>query len=132
MMMETKTTCIRMTLATVSTCAAICLASVARCEEYRSARPDAAIAAELLNCDSLAERQREQVANLTPIAPTSVLNPILLLNDLNRRKQEEANQPRQLEQIELVRQQCRRDVEARASRRIQELADQKLDSARGY
>jgi hypothetical protein len=60
------------------------------------------------------------------------LNPILLLNDLDRRKQREANQPRVLEHIELKRQQCRRDVVAAAARRAQEVMDQKSDLARGY
>ena len=86
----------------------------------------------LLNCDRQAEREAAQASTLSPIAPTSVLNPILLLSDLNRRKQEEANQPQLLDQIELKRQQCRANVVAAEARRSQEVLDQRSDGARGY
>jgi hypothetical protein len=73
-----------------------------------------------------------QVKTLTPIEPTSALSPILLLGQLNQRKQQEANQPLLLEQVERQRQQCRKNVIAAATRRTQELMDQKADDARGY
>jgi hypothetical protein len=56
----------------------------------------------------------------------------LLLNELNRRKQEEANQPLLLEQIEQARQQCYKDAETRAVQRAQEVTSQKQDDAKGY
>ena len=86
----------------------------------------------LLNCDRQAEREAAQASTLSPIAPTSVLNPILLLSDLNHHKQEEANQPQLLDQIELKRQQCRANVVAAEARRSQEVLDQRSDGARGY
>jgi DNA-directed RNA polymerase subunit N (RpoN/RPB10) len=85
-----------------------------------------------LNCDRRAEVEAAEASRLTPVAPVSILNPVLLLNDLHRRKQEEENQPRILEQIELKRQQCRREIVAAASYRAQEALDQKTDAARGY
>jgi hypothetical protein len=93
---------------------------------------DPATAEGLLNCDRQAEREAAQASTLTPVAPTSFLNPILLLNDMNRRKQEEANQPQLLNQIELKRQQCRANVVAATARRSQEVVDQRADAARGY
>lgn len=96
------------------------------------AAEDPAVSEGLLNCDRQAEKESAQASTLTPIAPTSVLNPVLLLNDLERRKQEEARQPQLLNQIELQRQQCRKNVVASATRRAQEVLDQKSDSARGY
>jgi hypothetical protein len=93
---------------------------------------DPATIERLLNCDRQAEREAAQASMLTPVAPTSVLNPILLLNDLNRRKQEEANQPQLLNQIELRRQQCRANVVAAAARKSQEVLGQRADVARGY
>jgi len=98
----------------------------------RPVQQDPATAAGLANCDNRAEHESARVSTLTPVAPTSVLNPILLLNDLNRRKQEEANQPQLLNQIELERQQCRQNVVAEAARRAQETIDQRTDNARGY
>lgn len=93
---------------------------------------DAAQNEGFLNCDRQAEKEAAEASGLTPIAPTSVLNPVLLLNDLHRRKQEEENQPRILDQIEQKRQQCRKNVVAAATRRAQEVIDQKSDVARGY
>jgi hypothetical protein len=93
---------------------------------------DSVQAEQLLDCDRQAANETAQVSNLTPIAPISVLSPILLLNDINRRRQEEANQPKLLEQIELERQQCRNNVVAVAARRAQEVRDEKSDAARGY
>jgi hypothetical protein len=98
----------------------------------RPVQQDPAIAAGFDNCDSRAQQESARVSTLTPIAPTSVLNPVLLLNDLNRRKQEEANQPQLLNQIELERRQCRQNVVAEAARRAQETIDQRSDDARGY
>ena len=98
----------------------------------RPIQQDPAIAAGFANCDNRAEQESARVSALTPVAPTSVLNPILLLNDLNRRKQEEANQPQLLNQIELERRQCRQNVVAEAARRAQETIDQRSDNTRGY
>jgi hypothetical protein len=89
-------------------------------------------AEDLINCDRQAEKQTAEASRLTPIAPISLLSPILLLNDLDRRKKQEENQPQILQQIELERQQCRKNVVAAAARRAQESMDQKSDSARGY
>jgi hypothetical protein len=86
----------------------------------------------MIACDSRAATESKQVQNLSPIAPTSFLNPILLLNDLNRRKQQEANQPQMLQRIELERQQCRRNAVAASARRSQETLDQRTDAANGY
>jgi hypothetical protein len=121
----------RVIFACLLICAAFFKSSAGWCED-RSIQQDPAIAAGLANCDDQAERESARVSTLTPIAPTSVLNPILLLNDLNRRKQEEANQPQLLNQIELQRQRCRQNVVAEAARRAQETIDQRSDNARGY
>jgi hypothetical protein len=123
---------IRGTLRYLLVSVAIFTPAAGRCDDGRSTQHDAAMTAAFADCDRQAEQETAQVSTLTPIAPTSVLSPILLLNDLNRRKQEEANQPRLLEQIELKRQQCRRNVVAAATQRAQELMAQKSDDARGY
>jgi hypothetical protein len=122
---------IRLTLACLLAFATIFAPSAAWCDGG-GIQQDAGQGAGLINCDRQADRQSAEASNLTPIAPTSILNPILLLNDLNRRKQQEANQPRLLYKIELERQQCRKDVMAAAASRAQELIDQKSDTARGY
>lgn len=107
--------------------------TVGRCGDDRALHQmDAAQSEAFLNCDRRAEAEAAEASKLTPVAPVSVLNPVLLLNDLHRRKQEEENQPRILEQIELKRQQCRRDVVAAVTYRAQEALDQKADAARGY
>lgn len=123
---------IRLTSACLLACATIFAPSAAWCGDGGTIQQDAAVSAGLTNCDRQAERQTAEASNLTPIAPTSILNPILLLNDLNRRKQQEANQPRVLNKIEMERQQCRKNVMAAAASRAQELIDQKSDTARGY
>ena len=102
------------------------------CGDERTAQGDAAQGADLLNCDRQAEKETAEASRLTPVAPTSFLNPILLLNDLHQRKQEEENQPLLFQQIEQKRQQCRRNVVAAATRRAQEVIDQKSDAAKGY
>lgn len=107
--------------------------SVAKCgNDGPIQQQDVAQSEGLLGCDRQADAEVAQASKLTPVAPTSILNPILLLNDLHRRKEEEENQPRLVEQIELKRQQCRKNVVAAASYRAQELLDQKADAARGY
>ncbi|MFT4115978.1 hypothetical protein [Bradyrhizobium sp.] len=113
---------------------AIALApSAGRCSDNRQAnQQDAAQSEGFVRCDRQAEAETAEASKLTPVAPTSILNPILLLNDLHRRKQEEENQPRALEQIELKRQQCRRNVVAAAASRAQEALDQETDAMRGY
>lgn len=88
--------------------------------------------AEMIACDNRAAQEAKQAQNLSPIAPTSFLNPILLLNNLNRRKQEEANHPQVLQSIELERQQCRRNAVAASAKRSQETLDQRNDAANGY
>jgi hypothetical protein len=114
------------------TCAVLWSASTAQSQNGGPAQQDPRVAAEQRNCDVVAEQSRAQVGNLTPINPVSALNPILLLNDINRRKQEEARQPQLLEQIEQQRQFCYRDAETRAALRAQETIDQKRDNASGY
>jgi hypothetical protein len=69
---------------------------------------DKMLASDLQNCDRLAQQQSEAAMTLTPVAPVSVLSPILLLNDINKRKQEEENQPAALANIEGQRLQCRK------------------------
>jgi hypothetical protein len=123
---------IRVMLTPLLACVAILAPTTGRCEDGRPTQQDTALSAAFLDCDRQAERETTQASTLTPIAPTSVLSPILLLNDLNRRKQEEANQPQLLEQIELKRQQCRRNVVAAATQQAQELMAQRSDGARGY
>jgi len=85
------------------------------------------------SCDRQAEVEAAQASSsVTPFSPTSLLNPILILAEANRRKQEEANRAQLLNRIELNRQQCRANVVALAARRSQEVLDQKADAARGY
>lgn len=100
--------------------------------DEKPAQQDSAVTEGLLNCDRQAESEAAQASQLSPVAPTSFLNPILLLNDLHRRKQEEANQPELLDRIEQKRQQCRKNVVAAATRQAQEVLNQKSDDARGY
>lgn len=57
------------------------------------------LASNLQNCDRLAQQQSDAATTLTPVKPVSVLSPILLLSDLNKRKQEEENQPAALENM---------------------------------
>lgn len=90
------------------------------------------LADNLERCNAQAAREVAEATTPTPIDPKSVLSPILLLNDLNRRKQQEANQPQVLQQIELERQQCRKNVVAAGLRRLQETMAQKADAAQGY
>jgi hypothetical protein len=121
----------RVIFACLLTYAALFKPSAGWCGD-RPVQQDPAIAAGLASCDDRAEQDSARVGTLTPVAPTSVLNPILLLNDLNRRKQEEANQPQLLNQIESERQRCRQNVVAEAARRAQQTIDQRADNARGY
>jgi hypothetical protein len=120
-------------LTCILTIAAILVPAVGRCGDERAPQQtDTAQSEGFLNCDRRAEAEAAEASRLTPVAPISILNPFLLLNDLHRRKQEEENQPRVLEQIELKRQQCRKDVVAGATFKAQETLDQKTDAARGY
>jgi hypothetical protein len=93
---------------------------------------DRMLAADLQNCDRVAQQQSDAAMTLTPVAPVSVLSPILLLNDLNRRKQEEANQPQALQNIETQRLQCRQNAELVSAQRAQERDNERQDESQGY
>jgi len=93
---------------------------------------DRTLASDLQNCDRLAQQQSDAAMTLTPVAPVSVLSPILLLNDLNRRKQEEANQPQALQNIEAQRLQCRQNAQMASAQRAQERDNEQQDDAQGY
>jgi hypothetical protein len=119
-------------VASLVACGVLWSVSTAQSQNGGPAQQDPRVIAEQHNCDVIAEQSRAQVGNLTPINPVSVLNPILLLNDINRRKQEEARQPQLLEQIEQQRQFCYRESETRATLRAQDAIEQKRDNASGY
>jgi hypothetical protein len=93
---------------------------------------DQILASDLQNCDRLAQQQSDAAMTLTPVAPVSVLSPILLLNDLNRRKQEEANQPQALQNIETQRLQCRQNAQLSSAQRAQERDNERQDESQGY
>ena len=93
---------------------------------------DKMLASDLQSCDRLAQQQAEAAKTLTPVAPVSVLSPILLLNDLNRRKQEEENQPVALENIERQRLQCRQNAQLVSAQRAQERDNELQDESQGY
>lgn len=125
-------TSVRLGVPGLLTIAALLAPSIGLCNDSRSTQQDAAQAEAFLSCDRQAERENAEASKLTPVAPTSVLNPILLLNDMHQRKLEQDRQPRLLEQIELKRQQCRQNVLVAAARKAQEVIDRKSDAARGY
>jgi surface-adhesin protein E len=93
---------------------------------------DKMLASDLQNCDRLAQQQSDAAMTLTPVAPVSVLSPILLLNDLNKRKQEEENQPVALANIEGQRLQCRQNAQSVAAQRAQERDNELQDESQGY
>jgi hypothetical protein len=93
---------------------------------------DKNLAIDLQNCDLAAQQQSDAAKTLTPVAPVSVLSPILLLNDLNRRKQEEANQPQALQNIETQRLQCRQNAQLVSAQRAQERDNERQDESQGY
>jgi surface-adhesin protein E len=93
---------------------------------------DKMLASDLQNCDRLAQQQSDAAMTLTPVNPVSVLSPILLLNDLNKRKQEEGNQPAALENIERQRLQCRQNAQSVAAQRAQERDNELQDESQGY
>jgi hypothetical protein len=69
---------------------------------------------------------------LTPVNPVSILSPILLLNDLNKRKQEEQNQPAALENIERQRVQCHQNAQSASAQQAQERDNEAQDESQGY
>jgi hypothetical protein len=93
---------------------------------------DGRLAAELAACDNQAARQRDAVLQQRPLDPTSLLSPFLLLNDLDTRRRQQADQPRLLAEIERQRQQCQQQAETAAKRREQEMVNQRRDNERGY
>lgn len=93
---------------------------------------DKILASDLQNCDWLARQQSNAAMTLTPVAPVSVLSPILLLNDLNKRKQEEENQPVALANIEGQRLQCRQNAQSVAAQRARERDNEFQDESQGY
>jgi len=90
------------------------------------------LAADLVACDNQAARQRDAVLQQKPLDPTSLLSPFLLLNDLDTRRRQQADQPRLLAEIERQRQQCQQQAETAAKRREQEMVNQRRDNQRGY
>jgi hypothetical protein len=93
---------------------------------------DKMLASGLQNCDLQAQQQSDATRILTPVNPVSVLSPILLLNDLNKRKQEEQNQPVALENIERQRLQCRQNAQLVSAQRAQERDNESQDESQGY
>jgi len=93
---------------------------------------DHELAASLENCDQQAAQQREVQLQQKPIDPAAMLNPVLLMIELNARKKYEDDQPRRLALVEQQRQQCHQAAEAAAVRRVQEARNQARDRERGY
>jgi hypothetical protein len=93
---------------------------------------DGTLVAELAECDNQAAQQRDTVSKQRPLDPISLLSPFLLMNDLDARRRQEADQPRLLAEIERQRRQCQQQAEGAAKRREQEIANQRRDSERGY
>lgn len=93
---------------------------------------DSILAAALTNCDRIAEQETAAASVRKSIAPIDLLAWPLLLNDLSTRRQQEANQPRLLANIEQKRQQCRSAAEAAAEQRVQETRKQEIERNQGY
>jgi hypothetical protein len=67
-----------------------------------------------------------------PLDPISLLNPLLLMPDLDARRRQDADQPRLLAEIERQHRQCQQEAESAAKRQEQEMGNQSRDSERGY
>jgi hypothetical protein len=93
---------------------------------------DRELAAALENCDRQAAQQTEAELKQKPIEPTTMLNPVLLMLELDARKRYEEDQPRRLALVEQQHQQCRQAAEATAVRRVNEARNQDRDRERGY
>lgn len=93
---------------------------------------DNLLATALGNCDRQAEQQIAAASAKKPIAPTDLLAWPLLMNDLAIRRQQEADQPRLLADIEQQRQQCRLAAETAAAQRVQEARKQENERNQGY
>lgn len=93
---------------------------------------DTLLSSALENCDRQAQEQVAQASGRKSIAPTDILAWPLLLNDLATRRQQEAEQPRLLAEIEQQRQQCRMAAENAAAQRAQETHKQEQEKKEGY
>ena len=93
---------------------------------------DTLLSPALENCDRQAQEQVAQASGRKSIAPTDLLAWPLLLNDLATRRQQEAEQPRLLAEIEQQRQQCRLAAETAAVQRVQEARRQEQEHHEGY
>ena len=93
---------------------------------------DTLLSSALENCDRQAQEQVAQASGRKSIAPTDILAWPLLLNDLAIRRQQEAEQPRRLAEIEQQRQQCRLAAENAAAQRAQETHKQEQEKKEGY
>lgn len=93
---------------------------------------DALLSSALVGCDQQAQEQAAQATGRKSITPTDVLAWPLLLNDLAVRRQQEAEQPRLLAEIEQQRQQCRQAAVNAAAQRVQESHKQEEEKKEGY
>jgi hypothetical protein len=93
---------------------------------------DTLLSSALENCDRQAQEQVAQASGRKSIAPTDILAWPLLLNDLATRRQQEADQPQRLAEIEQQRQQCRLAAENAAAQRAQETHKQEQEKKEGY
>src|SRR6185312_6103468 len=94
--------------------------------------PDPVLSSALAGCDRQAQEQVAQASGRKSIAPTDLLAWPLLFNDLAVRRQQEADQPRLLAEIEQQRQQCRMAAENAAAQRTQEAHKKKQEEKAGY
>ena len=93
---------------------------------------DTLLSSALENCERQAQEQVAQASGRKSIAPADILAWPLLLNDLATRRQQEAEQPRRLAEIEQQRQQCRLAAENAAVQRTQETHKQEQEKKEGY
>ena len=93
---------------------------------------DPQLTADFANCDQRAAQQTAVASAQQPLDPNHLLNPLLLLNDLGARRQQEADQPRRLAVIEQQRQQCHQNAEAAAAQRDEMFKAQTRDEMNGY
>jgi hypothetical protein len=111
--------------------ATLTVANALACAAHAQAS-DALLSSALENCDRQAQEQVAQASGRKTIAPTDLLAWPLLLNDLATRRQQEAEQPRHLAEIEQQRQQCRLAAENAAAQRVQEAHKQAQETKEGY
>lgn len=84
------------------------------------------------DCDRAADQRAAALRSPQGVNPTSILNPILLLSDLNRQQQMQEALPRRMADIERQRENCYQSAENLMRQREQAQYDQSRDEARGY